>query len=1017
MEKINEPKSAKLETEDKDLKRFKEKLSKIRIDESFIKERKSQLLTKGYGDEESRIISSKEAMIKADNDRIELLKEYPDFKDGEKRINEILIKRDTNQKEINELLKKDKKEEEENKNIKSNRQLLREAEDKLRNMSVDMGIIKKEKSDLLGEGYPFEFSEKLSSLNGEIRLLQNKIQILIENPKIENGIKLRKNLEEKLSKLEKERNILLTSKPEPIKNETTKNEVVEKNEKPVVDEYDEAEIDKEIKNFVPKKEEQTSKKINWGKLNPFSWFKKDKKENDNSSTEGELLDKKRMILSHTGAAPASYEDKIENEEKKEENINEILDKKINAEKNKVLLSHTGAAPAFYEDKIEVGEKKEVKNEKKKTLYTKEQQKEFFDGLKEKLKNGEISEIDFKDAILKRTEEIHNFEKGSVYKAMDKWDNWGKNGGVGKYAKMAINIAMIAGVSSLTVNGMAGLTERVVSRTLIGTAAGTGLGGLMTWLDKLPPEKKSKVQKIIKGILIGGSAIFTIGTGGIVPGLAIGASTAFGYGISRYYKNWNERAMRSENIENLKEIPIDLENLDKNTTLMEFKMKKMLKSADRTKVLAKIASAGMAMALSIGTLEVSGLVHDHLNDTSSTENVDDNTNKEKIEDSKNNEVAQEAEDEKTNGAEKNDDTKVNNEKENNNTQTEDNKKIEDNKKSYVGEKEIGAVANKGQGAISTIKELKESLEKTYENVPEKDIPENVKHIIDTDAHDLAKEYGMYRPGEEAESAKVFSGDKIIFDQETGEVKFHQEKTGEDVVLEKGKEFGGDMFDSGKFKAPVENLETEIKGDETSQFEKDYPQTSPENEEFEMGTKTENSNIIIDGEEIKAPEISEKELLENKKLAESYGVDSERYRGETDSEYLNRMKEEIAEEKESLKQELASSEKMSLDKTLKMVHGEKLEIEKLKDLKEITRGYEGATNQSSLKDIMEKIKEQGLKAIITKDIGENPTDAQVSINEKMRLVEKSLSGQKGYNYEFAQKLPDGNVKILHIKLFKE
>ena len=227
----------------------------------------------------------------------------------------------------------------------------------------------------------------------------------------------------------------------------------------------------------------------------------------------------------------------------------------------------------------------------------------------------------------------------------------------------------------------------------------------------------------------------------------------------------------------------------------------------------------------------------------------------------------------------------------------------------------------------------------------------------------------------------------------------------------------MFDSGKFKAPVENLETEIKGDETSQFEKDYPQTSPENEEFEMGTKTENSNIIIDGEEIKAPEISEKELLENKKLAESYGVDSERYRGETDSEYLNRMKEEIAEEKESLKQELASSEKMSLDKTLKMVHGEKLEIEKLKDLKEITRGYEGATNQSSLKDIMEKIKEQGLKAIITKDIGENPTDAQVSINEKMRLVEKSLSGQKGYNYEFAQKLPDGNVKILHIKLFKE
>ena len=1058
MEKINEPKPAKLETGDKDLKKVKEKLSKIKIDENFIAERVKQLIEKGYSEEDSKTIADKEAIIKTDNERLAIYQENGNLKDAEDIIQKILIKRERIQKEKNDILRKGSKDE----NIKSNRQLIREAEDKLRNMSVDMDIVKKEKSDLLGEGYPFDFSEKLSNLNGEIRLLQNKIQIIIENPKIESGMKLKKNLEKKLSNLENERNILLTSKP--TKNEIIKNKTTESNEEPVVDEHDESGIEEEVKNSIPNekiKTEKTSKKMNWGKLNPFSWFKKNKKteinnEEQKNETLNKIIDEFLFLKKNAGlsdnevyAIPLYKSKDVPPEFKKNiikgknfkgetiydlrvtgKEINKFLNKHTQTEKseeeqiNNLMDTEENTNPDDIETVLDEKIKKEKeKNEKKKTLYTKEQQKEFFDGLKEKLKNKEITEADFRNAVFKRTEEIHNFEKSSVYKAMDKWDNWGKDGGVGKYAKMAINIAMIAGISSFTVNGMAGLTERVLSRTVMGTAVGTGLGGIMTFLDRLPPEKKSKVQKIIKGSLIGGSAIFAIGTGGILPGLAIGASTAFGYGVSRYYKNWNDKLMRSEKIENLKEISIDLENLDKNTTSMEFKMKKMLKSADRTKIIAKIASTGMAMALSVGTLEVSGLVHDHLNNTSHSETVDGDTNGEHTGDDNTNHEKNQIP-EKENG---------NANTENNNTQKENNEKIEDTKKSYVGEKEIGAVADKGQGAISTIKELKDNLEKTYENVPEKDIPENVKHIIDTDADDLAKEYGLYRPGEEAESANVLSGDKITLDQETGKVEFHQVKTGEDIVLEKGKDYEGDMFDSGKIKTQVENIETKPNGDETSQFEKEYPQTSPKDEFYSqryseensdkfMGRDSEpgidqNSNIIIDGEEVKAPEISEKELVETKKLAESYGIDSERYRGETESEYLDRMKNEIAEEKEALRQELASGEKMSLDKTLKAVHGEKVEIEKLRELKEITKGYEGAIGQPSLRDIMEKIKEQGLKAIITKDIGETPTAAHVSVNEKMHLIEKSLGGQKGYNYEFAQKLPNGDVKILHIKLFRE
>lgn len=155
--------------------------------------------------------------------------------------------------------------------------------------------------------------------------------------------------------------------------------------------------------------------------------------------------------------------------------------------------------------------------------------------------------------------------------------------------------------------------------------------------------------------------------------------------------------------------------------------------------------------------------------------------------------------------------------------------------------VEAEANNGQGAISTIYELKRNIRAEY---PEgTDMPDNVKHILETDAHDLAREYGMYRPGEEAESAKVFAGDKIIFDKETGEVSFHQAKTGEDIILQKGVEYKGDMFDAGKSKiipeSQNESYSVPEQTDPTDPFAN--PEPLPNTGEIGSGLLEDNSQV--------------------------------------------------------------------------------------------------------------------------------------------------------------------------------
>lgn len=121
--------------------------------------------------------------------------------------------------------------------------------------------------------------------------------------------------------------------------------------------------------------------------------------------------------------------------------------------------------------------------------------------------------------------------------------------------------------------------------------------------------------------------------------------------------------------------------------------------------------------------------------------------------------------------------------------------------------IEAVADHGQGAISTLRELQHNLRAEYGNNLE-NTPESVKHILNTDPHKLAQEYGMYKPGQDAESAFIKSGSSFKVDNQ-GNLTYH-EAGGHDVILEKGIDikpsstYEGKMFDSNHSGLQSENI---------------------------------------------------------------------------------------------------------------------------------------------------------------------------------------------------------------------
>lgn len=158
--------------------------------------------------------------------------------------------------------------------------------------------------------------------------------------------------------------------------------------------------------------------------------------------------------------------------------------------------------------------------------------------------------------------------------------------------------------------------------------------------------------------------------------------------------------------------------------------------------------------------------------------------------------------------------------------------------------VEAVANNGQGAISTLKELQQHLKVEYGNDLEH-APASVKHILNTDAHKLAQEYGMYKPGESAESAMIRAGSAFRVDG-SGNVVYH-EVNGSDITLEKGIElkasntFHGNMFDSDHAGSVNASVEGEVIDTPHFNPDQNYDMHSGDNLDT---TNIDNGNVSLD-----------------------------------------------------------------------------------------------------------------------------------------------------------------------------
>ncbi|MCX6753567.1 MAG: hypothetical protein NTV03_00730, partial [Candidatus Nomurabacteria bacterium] len=155
--------------------------------------------------------------------------------------------------------------------------------------------------------------------------------------------------------------------------------------------------------------------------------------------------------------------------------------------------------------------------------------------------------------------------------------------------------------------------------------------------------------------------------------------------------------------------------------------------------------------------------------------------------------------------------------------------------------VEATADHGQGAISTLRELQHNLKIEYGN-DLNNAPVSVKHILNTDAHKLAQEYGMYKPGQDAESAFIKSGSSFRVDSH-GNLTYHAVGIKNDLILERGTDIKASSLYEGKMS------DTDHSGVKES-FK------APEQVDMETGrpiiTHGEGDTIKVEGDQFKAPE---------------------------------------------------------------------------------------------------------------------------------------------------------------------
>lgn len=109
-------------------------------------------------------------------------------------------------------------------------------------------------------------------------------------------------------------------------------------------------------------------------------------------------------------------------------------------------------------------------------------------------------------------------------------------------------------------------------------------------------------------------------------------------------------------------------------------------------------------------------------------------------------------------------------------------------------EVFNVQVSSEGAIRTVEDLKEKLATQF---PNKSIaPANIQHILNTNATELSKEWGLFNPDDASgkESATMLKGSTVTLDSK-GNITLHNLGKGDTILSGEGaKVYGDQMFDS-------------------------------------------------------------------------------------------------------------------------------------------------------------------------------------------------------------------------------
>jgi hypothetical protein len=434
--------------------------------------------------------------------------------------------------------------------------------------------------------------------------------------------------------------------------------------------------------------------------------------------------------------------------------------------NSKYKSEDPTKPTFYEDDLAKAEKsyKALRNRT----------------IEDCLAKGEAGKAEAQEFLLKEVElkRKHDLENGfarrgermmhGVSKGIEMWDNFGKaegfKGDVQRFTKTAISLAMIGAISGFAVHKLAELGIGTASAlgggltSYMGRRMGVGLG-LSAIMAKIPDDKK----KWINYTLIAGSAGLAVFGGGALAGLAVVGSSVVGLGVARLAKGYNKKI--ESRIAKVQKGEIDLNRLDE----MEKEKEIVLKKAEMTRTLGKLGEVLLALMVSMGTLEMAGLVHDHNQHTTDTNHPQ--TDQKHVDDTKQQHPAEQknvAGDKEVVATPKNEAAGAHpGAVVSNATET--------------AHPTISIIFEHGHGAIRGFQDFQHKLHELYPD-PEK-APSNLRHFMDTKPEELAKEYKFFHPGDQNDSALIHKGAIMQLDDHNN-VSFQDPKTGETDILSHG-----------------------------------------------------------------------------------------------------------------------------------------------------------------------------------------------------------------------------------------